>query len=56
MAVRIAIEYHIAAQPRTPFCHYVALPLKGKQENRWHWILCHIMTQTANPVTFLRPL
>ena len=23
-AVGIAIEYHIAAQPRTPFCHYVA--------------------------------
>ena len=32
MAVRIAIEYHIAAQPRTPFCHYVAFPLKGKRE------------------------
>ena len=32
MAVRIAIEYHIVALPRTPFCHYVAFPLKGKRE------------------------
>ena len=31
-AVGIAIECHIAALPRTPFCHYVAFPLKGKQE------------------------
>ena len=50
MAVRTAMEHPIGALPRTPFCHYVAFPLKGKQENRWHWILCH-MTQTANPVT-----
>ena len=42
LAVRKMIEYHISAQPRTPFCHYVAFPLKGKRENRWHWILCHI--------------
>ncbi len=21
---------------------FAGLPLKGKQENRWHWILCHI--------------
>ena len=26
------IECHISAQPRTPFCHYVAFPLKGKRE------------------------
>ena len=34
-------------------CH-----LKGKRENRWHWILYIVshMTQTAKPVTFLRPL
>ena len=31
MAVRIAMEHPIAAQPRTPFCHYVAFPLKGKR-------------------------
>ena len=42
LAVRKMIECHIFAQPRTPFCHYVAFPLKGKRENRWHWILCHI--------------
>ena len=29
MAVRIAIEYHIAALPRTPFCHYVAFHPQG---------------------------
>ena len=28
-AVGIAIEYHIAAQPRTPFCHYVAFHPQG---------------------------
>ena len=28
-AVGIAIEYHIAAQPRTPFCHYVAFHQQG---------------------------
>ena len=33
---------HISAQPRTPFCLFEAFPLKGKRENRWHWILCHI--------------
>ena len=32
MAVRKMIECHISAQPRTPFCHYVAFPLKGKRE------------------------
>ena len=32
LAVRKMIECHISAQPRTPFCHYVAFPLKGKQE------------------------
>ena len=21
---------------------FAGLPLKGKRENRWHWILCHI--------------
>ena len=42
LAVRIMMECHFCALPRTPFCHYVAFPLKGKQENRWHWILCHI--------------
>ena len=42
LAVRKMIECHISAQPRTPFCHYVAFPLKGKRENRWHRILCHI--------------
>ena len=42
LAVRTAMEHPIGAQPRTPFCHYVAFPLKGKRENRWHWILCHI--------------
>ena len=42
LAVRTAMEHHIGALPRTPFCHYVAFPLKGKRENRWHWILCHI--------------
>ena len=29
MAVRIAIEYHIVALPRTPFCHYVAFHPQG---------------------------
>ena len=65
LAVRKMKECHISAQPRTPFCHYVAFRpggkhvtgfsgrfaflqiqflchLKGKRENRWHWILCHI--------------
>ena len=42
LAVRKMIECHISAQPCTPFCHYVAFPLKGKRENRWHWILCYI--------------
>ena len=65
LAVRKMIECHISAQPRTPFCHYVAFRpggkhvtgfsgrfallqiqflchLKGKRENRWHWILCYI--------------
>ena len=32
MAVRKMIECHIFAQPRTPFWHYVAFPLKGKRE------------------------
>ena len=32
LAVRKMIECHISAQPRTPFCHYVAFPLKGKRE------------------------
>ena len=32
MAVRIAMEHPIGALPRTPFCHYVAFPLKGKRE------------------------
>ena len=32
MAVRTAMEHHIGALPRTPFCHYVAFPLKGKRE------------------------
>ena len=31
LAVRIMMECHFCAQPRTPFCHYVAFPLKGKQ-------------------------
>ena len=31
MAVRIAIEHPIGTLPRTPFCHYVAFPLKGKR-------------------------
>ena len=26
------MEHPIGAQPRTPFCHYVAFPLKGKRE------------------------
>ena len=25
-------EFHWYAYPRTPFCHYVAFPLKGKRE------------------------
>ena len=29
MAVRVAIEYHIVALPRTPFCHYVAFHPQG---------------------------
>ena len=32
LAVRIAMEHPIGALPRTPFCHYVAFPLKGKRE------------------------
>ena len=32
LAVRKMIECHISAQPCTPFCHYVAFPLKGKRE------------------------
>ena len=32
LAVRTAMEHHIGALPRTPFCHYVAFPLKGKRE------------------------
>ena len=32
LAVRKMIECHISARPRTPFCHYVAFPLKGKRE------------------------
>ena len=32
MAVRKMIECHIFSKPRTPFCHYVAFPLKGKLE------------------------
>ena len=32
MAVRIAIEHHIGALPRTPFCLFEAFPLKGKRE------------------------
>ena len=32
LAVRKMIECHIPAQTRTPFCHYVAFPLKGKRE------------------------
>ena len=31
LAVRETIECHLCAQLRTPFCHYVAFPLKGKQ-------------------------
>ena len=42
LAVRTAMEHPIGAQPRTPFCLFEAFPLKGKRENRWHWILCHI--------------
>ena len=32
---------------------FAGLPLKGKRENRWHWILYIVshMIQTANPVT-----
>ena len=26
------MEHPIGALPRTPFCHYVAFPLKGKRE------------------------
>ena len=26
------MECHFCALPRTPFCHYVAFPLKGKRE------------------------
>ena len=32
LAVRIMMECHFCALPRTPFCHYVAFPLKGKRE------------------------
>ena len=32
LAVRTAMEHYIGALPRTPFCHYVAFPLKGKRE------------------------
>ena len=32
LAVRKMIECHISAQPRTPFCHHVAFPRKGKRE------------------------
>ena len=32
LAVRTAMEHPIGALPRTPFCHYVAFPLKGKRE------------------------
>ena len=32
LTVRTAMEHHIGALPRTPFCHYVAFPLKGKRE------------------------
>ncbi len=42
LAVRTAMEHPIGALPRTPFCLFEAFPLKGKRENRWHWILCHI--------------
>ena len=42
LAVRTAMEHPIGTLPRTPFCLFEAFPLKGKRENRWHWILCHI--------------
>ena len=29
---RGAKEHHYHSSPRTPFCHFVALPLKGKRE------------------------
>ena len=32
LAVRTAMVHPIGALPRTPFCHYVAFPLKGKRE------------------------
>ena len=32
LAVRTAMEHPIGALTRTPFCQYVAFPLKGKQE------------------------
>ena len=32
MAVRTAMEHHIGALPRTPFCLFEAFPLKGKRE------------------------
>ena len=32
LAVRTAMEHPIGALSRTPFCHYVAFPLKGKRE------------------------
>ena len=32
LAVRTAMEHPIGSLPRTPFCHYVAFPLKGKRE------------------------
>ena len=31
LAVRTAMEHPIGTLPRTPFCHYVAFPLKGKR-------------------------
>ena len=32
LAVRTAMGCQIGVLPRTPFCHYVAFPLKGKRE------------------------
>ena len=37
---RDGASYRCSA-PYTLSC-YAELPLKGKRENRWHWILCHI--------------
>ena len=47
------MECHFDALPCTPFCLFEAFPLKGKRENRWHWLSVSHMTQKANPVTLL---